>query len=143
MTRAVLSFLPAGPLLLVLALAGCSQTDLGTNLGGSLSGQTPQGRVDAATMEACRQRANEIYDKQNRGTIYAPSYGVNNPMSGNYTPGIERGLSQQFGYEQMLRECIRNAGINRDTAAPAPASAPSGSAASLPGAKAPPPPSAR
>jgi hypothetical protein len=139
MSRPAFSFLPAGPVVFLLALAGCEKP---ATMG---AGQPSQARVDAATMEACRQRANEIYDKQNRPAIYAPQYGVNNPMSGNYTPGLERGLSAEFGYQQMLQECIRNAGVARDMPqSPSSSGSPvSGATGTLPGAKAPPPPSAR
>jgi hypothetical protein len=71
-----------------------------------------QGGMDAAVLDACRQRANEIYDRQNRAAIYAPQSGVNSPLSGNYVESaLTRGLSSQFAHEQLIRECIRTANV--------------------------------
>jgi hypothetical protein len=101
---------PAVLLLLgVLALPGC---------GGG--GQTGQARADAATGAACRQRADQVYDQQNRAEIYSPGSQVNTPFSGNYTPGVsDRGLSEQFVHDRMVSDCVRNTGT--DAAAPPPA----------------------
>jgi hypothetical protein len=104
---------------LLLALAQCAPPPPPV-------GQT---RADAATLAACREHADAVYNRQNRGSIYTIS-NVNSPLSANYTPEVvDRGLSQRYGYENMTRDCVRNTGIetNRsdtappDTNAPAPA----------------------
>jgi|GEM_PF-5611656 len=87
----------------ILTLGACTQPLGGT----ALSSET---RSDAATRDACRRRANEIYDRQNRATIFAPNSGLNSPSSGAYVAGqTDRGLSAQFAQEQLIRECVRNA----------------------------------
>ncbi len=83
-------------------------------------------KADAAVLQACRQRANEVYDRRNRAEIYAPQYGGNSPLSGGYTDvGINRGLSAQFSFEQMVRDCVRQSNVSGERAiGTTPASAP-------------------
>ena len=70
-----------------------------------------QARADAATLAACREHADAVYDRQHRDTIYTIS-SANTPYSANYTPGlVDRGLPQRYGYEVMTRDCVRNTGI--------------------------------
>jgi hypothetical protein len=83
-----------------------------------------QARADAATLAACRQHADAVYDRQNRDSIYTIS-NRNSPFSANDSYGdVDRGLPQRYGYESMTRDCVRNTGLetNRtDTVAPEPA----------------------
>jgi len=88
-----------------------------------------QAQADAATLAACREHADAVYNRQNRDSIYTIS-NTNSPYSANYTPGlVDRGLAQRYGYENMTRDCVRNTGTetNRSGTAPpepaAPASA--------------------
>jgi hypothetical protein len=70
-----------------------------------------QAKADAATLAACREHANAVYNRNNRDTIYTIS-SINTPYSANYTPGVvDRGLPQRYGYESMTRDCVRNTGI--------------------------------
>jgi hypothetical protein len=108
MNRRLAVFLPV-----LLAVAACTPPPPATS----------QARADAATLAACRQHANAVYDRTHRDTIYT----INNrdtPYSANDTYGvIDRGLPQRYGYENMTRDCVRNTGTetNRsDTAAPEP-----------------------
>jgi hypothetical protein len=82
-----------------------------------------QARADAATLAACRERADEIYDRTHRGTIYSIN-GQNSPFSGGYLPApVNQGLSDRFGRDSMVRDCVRNTGTETDrsaTTAPAP-----------------------
>jgi len=84
-----------------------------------------QARADAATMAACRTHADEIYDRQRRDTIYTIT-SRDSPFSGNdSTTGIvDRGLSQRFARENMIRDCVRNNSTETDRAVPATPSAP-------------------
>ncbi len=107
--------------------------------------QTGQARADAATRAACRQRANEVYDRQNRGTIYSTQSQVNTPFSGSYTFGTQdRGLSQLFAHDQMINDCVRNTGTGTERTTPpaaADAAPPAAADAAPPAAAdAPPPP---
>ena len=108
-----------------LALASCSAG----NMGSSSPGAGPSGpsRADAATEAACRQRADQVYDRQNRGEIYSPQSGVNSPSSALYAPGDDsHALGQIFARDRMIRECVRNAGTGADRGGVAPAGAPAG-----------------
>ena len=76
-----------------------------------------QARADAATMAACREHANEVYDRTHRDTIYTIS-SRDTPYSANYAPGVtDRGLAQLYAHENMIRDCVRNTGTetNRST----------------------------
>jgi len=78
---------------------------------------TGDAKTDAAILQACRQRANEVYDRRNRAEIYAPQYGGSSPLSGTYTDvGINRGLSAQFAFEQMVRDCVRSSNVTGERA---------------------------
>lgn len=116
MSRAV--FLP---LFTMLALGGCSAGSLapGGSAGGSASGPVTDSRTDQATQLACRTRANEMYDRRNRAEIYSANSTMNSPFSANYQPGTtNQGLAERFSFEQMVSECIRNAGTGSERPAP-------------------------
>ena len=75
---------------------------------------TGQARADAATLAACREHADAVYDRQNRDTIYTIS-SRDTPFSANYTPGVvDRGLAQRYGHDMMVRDCVRNTGTETD-----------------------------
>jgi hypothetical protein len=85
---------------------------------------TGQARADAATLSACREHADQVYDRNHRDTIYTIT-SRNSPYSANYTPGVtSRGLAQQYVRENMVRDCVRNTGTETDrspTTSPPPA----------------------
>jgi hypothetical protein len=84
---------------------------------------TGQARADAATVTACREQADAAYNRTHRDSIYTIS-NRDSPFSSNYAPGVDRGLSQRFGRDTMIRDCVRNTGTETDrsgAAAPAPA----------------------
>jgi hypothetical protein len=84
---------------------------------------TGQSRADAATQAACRQRAEQAYEQQNRGQIYSPASQVNSPYSGNYVPDVtNRGLSDVFAHDRMVSDCVRNTGTGAERAPPGPSS---------------------
>lgn len=92
-------------LLGALAVSGC----------GEGAPRSPQAQADASTRAACRQRANEVYNQQNRGNIYAPASQMNTPFSANYLPGVsDRGLSQLFAQDKMISDCVRNTGTGAE-----------------------------
>jgi hypothetical protein len=102
------------PLLLV-ALAQCTSPP---------PPPSPQARADAATLAACREHAEEVYNRNNRDQIYSIS-SRDSPYSANYTPGVmDRGLPQRYSQENMVRDCVRNTGTETTrtpTEAPPPA----------------------
>lgn len=117
MSRTALMLAWAG---LAVGLAACETPQGG--MGGMGATSTGDARTDAAILAACRQRANEVYDRRNRAEIYAPQYGGNSPLSGTYTDvGVNRGLSAQFAFEQMVRDCVRTANITGGSAGAPPA----------------------
>ncbi len=138
MSRSALSLsrIGLGSVLALVLLAGCDTGSMGGSAppAGATAIGTGPGGMDAAVLDACRKRANEIYDRQNRAEIYAPQSGVNSPLSGNYVDSsLTRGLSSRFGHDQLIRECIRTANVSRapadgpaDAATPPPAPAPTG-----------------
>ncbi|PPQ33146.1 hypothetical protein [Rhodopila globiformis] len=88
----------------VLALSACDAAP-----------QSSQARADAATVAACRQRADEVYNQQNRGAIYSANSSENAPFSANYTPGVtSRGLSALFAHDRMVNDCVRNTGTGAE-----------------------------
>jgi hypothetical protein len=112
---------PGAGLLLLALLAACDTQPFPTFAG--------RERVDPALVDACYKRANEVYDQQNRTSIYAPQYGGSAPLSGTYTDtGLTRGLSARFGFEQMVQGCVRSANVaasRADAVTEGPAAAPS------------------
>ena len=85
---------------------------------------TGQARADAATLAACREHADAVYDRTHRDAIYTIN-NSNTPYSANdaYTV-VDHGLPQRYGYENMTRDCVRNTGSatnSPDTAPPPPA----------------------
>lgn len=79
-----------------LALAGCA---------------APQSRADQNTDAACRARAEQAYDIQNRGAIYLPAPSGNTPFSSNYEVGdTSAGLGALHAHDEMVNDCVRNTG---------------------------------
>jgi hypothetical protein len=99
-----------GVVMVAVALSACDRPP-----------QTGQEHADEATRAACRQRADETYNQQNRAEIYSPPPTVNTPYSANYTPGItDRGLSDLFVHDRMISDCIRNTGTGAERNPPSP-----------------------
>ncbi len=111
MNRPIISLLPV-----LLALAACAAPPPAMS-----SGSPGQTRADAATRAACREHADAVYDRQHRDTIYSIST-RDTPNSANYTPGMmdRVTLSERYTRENMVRDCIRNTGIETDRTAPEP-----------------------
>nr|WP_294511345.1 hypothetical protein [uncultured Rhodopila sp.] len=98
-----------GAILGALALSACDG-------GAPASGQA---QADAQTAAACRERADAVYDRQNRGDIYAPNSSVNSPFSANYNPdNPSRGLSQLYAHDKLVSNCIRNTGTGAERSQP-------------------------
>jgi hypothetical protein len=75
---------------------------------------TGQARADAATVAACRERADAAYNRTHRDSIYTIS-SRDSPFSANYTPGlVDRGLPQRYGRDSMVIDCVRNTGTETD-----------------------------
>ena len=95
-------------LMATIAVSACA--------GPPLSGQA---EADAQTAAACRQRADQAYDQQNRAQIYSPPSSVNTPYSSNYVPdNTTRGLSDLFAHDRLVSDCVRNTGTTTDRTVP-------------------------
>ena len=67
-----------------------------------------------------RARGRGRTTETHRDTIYSIS-SRDSPYSANYTPGVvDRGLPQRYGYESMVRDCVRNTGTETDRSDTAP-----------------------
>jgi hypothetical protein len=110
MTRRLAALLPV-PLAVLLAVAACEAPPP----------PTPQARADAATLAACREHADAVYDRTHRDAIYTIN-NSNTPYSANDAYSVvDHGLPQRYGYENMTRDCVRNTGSatgRPDTVAP-------------------------
>ncbi|WP_428485244.1 hypothetical protein [Rhodopila sp.] len=92
-----------------LALCGCDNP----------APLTGQAQADAATRSACRQRADQVYNQQNRGEIYSPALQVNTPFSASYQPDqADRGLAQLFAHDKLISDCVRNTGTGSERSQP-------------------------
>ncbi len=102
------SVIPMGVLLGALALSACD-----------IAPPSGQAQADAATRSACQNRAEQAYEQQNRAEIYSPPATVNTPYSANYAPSqTDRGLSELFAHDRMVRDCVRNTGTGADRTPP-------------------------
>ncbi len=110
--RQLLAVAPIGMLLGAITLSACDHAP-----------PSGQAQADAATRAACRQRAGQAYEQQNRGQIYSTQSQVNMPYSANYVPDVpNRGLSDVFAHDRMVSDCVRNTGTDVQRPPPAPAS---------------------
>lgn len=69
-----------------------------------------QARADASTLAACREHANQVYNRQYRDQIYT----ITNrdvPFSAGYAPGAtDQGLAARYAHGNMVNDCVRNTG---------------------------------
>ena len=83
-------------------------------------------RASAAQTAACRQRADEVHDRQNRGDMFrSDTYagGTRDAMfSGTGSPGASIGfLSARYARDKLVDECLRGAAGNVASTPDAPA----------------------
>jgi hypothetical protein len=73
-----------------------------------------QARADAETLAACRQHADQVYNRQYRDQIYT----ITNtavPFSAAYAPGVtDSGLAARYAHDNMVSDCVRNTGTETD-----------------------------
>lgn len=68
------------------------------------------GRSDAAAVAACRARADEVYEKQNRVELSLRDQ-RDIPFASQGLSGItSQGLGARFGRDQMVADCLNNVG---------------------------------
>ncbi len=107
--------LPAGCVLVLLALAGCDRFNT-----------APVSQATPAQVAACRQRADEVWLRQNRQAIFESDVRAGGqrdaPFAGaGITGNTSAGLSSRFSREQMVNNCLTSGSAN--TVRPAPGAA--------------------
>ena len=70
-------------------------------------------RAEMAAESACRERADEVFQRQNRDQVYrVDSYHTDTRDAPFGTSGLKgvtsAGLSQQYGHDTMVRDCLRS-----------------------------------
>lgn len=122
MSRPATILRPAGLLIALLILGACEK---GLALP-TYHRPVDEAKVDPALLDACRKRADEIYERQNRAAIYTPSMTVNNPLSSGYDPALGSKLPAIYAHQQRIQDCLRNANAANsrvDVVQPPPAAA--------------------
>ncbi len=83
-----------------------------------------QSRANQATLAACRTRADEVFARQNRGSLYTQDT-RDLPESGAYNSGItSSGLADRFGWGTNLSNCLRQGSTGQPEANPGPTMTP-------------------
>ena len=93
----------AALLLAVTAIVGCQY----------FQQQEPRRASSAADIAACRKRADQIFEMQNRGAVYAAdAYRTNDrdsPFTSNGLTGVtSQGLGAQYQRDQFEDDCLRS-----------------------------------
>jgi len=100
-------------------LIGAFAVGLTVAVGGCSFPSSPQSHTDRATLAACRDYASQVYDRQNRGTIYSINQ-TGLPYSSNYQVDYQTNtLAARFQNEQVIDDCVRNTGTETSRDNPA------------------------
>jgi hypothetical protein len=94
--------------------AACAALLAVLTLGACAAAQQPRAQATAAQKAACRQRADEVYEKQNRGDVYrADNFAGglrDTPYASQGMPvSPSAGLSARFARDTLFDDCLRNA----------------------------------
>ena len=92
---------------------------------GACGSDQSQSRASSAQQAACRQRADEVYLRQNRADIYlADRYATSTrdaPFGGLPASNPSTGLSARYARENMVSNCLDGLSNARAPAVPIPA----------------------
>ncbi len=83
----------------LLLCAGCSPAP-----------QTAASRANEATVTACREKAEQVYVRQNRDELYRNDNSSTPFSAGPSTGTPGYGLSSLYAHDQMIDDCVRNTG---------------------------------
>lgn len=80
-----------------------------------LGSAPPPQRAEVAAVSACRARADEVFQRQNRDQVYrVDNYNTDTRDAPFGTSGLKgvtsAGLSQQYGRDNMVQDCLRSSG---------------------------------
>jgi hypothetical protein len=117
-----------GAVSLLLALASCAPGQSG---GG-------QSRSDQAMVAACRQRADQAFERANRTSLYQPQSTRDSPLSA-MPPSPTNDLADRFSYGSLYNDCMRSNGAAATPSTIAPEPAPMPAPATMPSTPTPPP----
>ncbi len=88
------------PVLVLVALSACQ----------SAPPRSPRASADAATVAACRERADEVFARQNRVDLSRRDE-RDAPFASSYNSGITtRGLGDRYEWGRMVAACTRGGG---------------------------------
>lgn len=101
-----------GLALLALALASCAgpETPAPSLASAGPPPSAPGGRPSPAAVAACRQRADEIYLKQNRALLSERNQSLSPYSSTGLPDNPAQGLGELYGRGQNFTDCLRNYG---------------------------------
>lgn len=93
-------------------------------LGACVPEQQRSTPADLAALEACRERADEVYQKQNREDVYRSDVFATSSRDAPYAatglPGVtSRGLSAEYQRENLVSDCLNAGATARPANAPA------------------------
>jgi len=90
----------------LLLLAACAEAP-----------QTAQQRASQELVNACRQRADQIFVSQNRGVQYETNNSLT-PYSAGPSTGVPgQGLPSRYARDQLVDDCVRNLGTQTERTA--------------------------
>ena len=100
----------ASAVFIIAAMAGSACS---LDIGGPPPSQA--GRAEVEAVSACRERADQVFDRQNRGQVYNTdtyrSITRDAPFTTNGLVGVtSAGLSQQYSRDNMVQNCLRESG---------------------------------
>ena len=103
-----------------LAVAGCSLDFGGPSPAALLPSPTRAEQTQLADVNACRARADQVFTRQNRDAVYrVDTYNTDTRDAPFGTSGLKgvtsAGLSQQFGRDTMVENCLRGSGAAAPT----------------------------
>ncbi len=90
-------------------------------LGGCARPQPPLSLTERDAIAACRERANAVYDRLNRGQFYTTQSNLAPNSSTGLVGDPTQVLSQRYAHDQMVRSCVRNTGGGSNAPAVPPA----------------------
>jgi hypothetical protein len=109
---------------------------------GACANQTPASQSSAAARSACRSYADEVFQRQNAGAVYqSDTYSTglrDSPFGSSGLPGLTTtGLSQQYGIDTTMQNCLNGTGGSSASVEPSVPGAPPGATTITNGAPAP------
>lgn len=127
----MLPFPRAAALFALLAFAGCTSDAPLISQAGFGGGPPPDS--SPAAVAACRQRAEEAFERRDRASsIDTGRSAVDSPYSSTPQPSGIGGLAQRSSYNQFFQDCLRSRGAGQTPTTARPGTAPPSSVPTKP-----------